>query len=273
MNPGESDAMIVELNEKPKNEEIIEVATPDSSDCCTTISAKLNDQDFMQKVNVYTSFIFELYRVVMGSFLILFVPQKCGDGVCTTFENIGNSDSHYDAAFGMNIATFVMFLCMYFAEITRENKMITDLHVNVELPNDDEAVAEALEKLPEEHKVGLLTWDKRYLRSGQVALLFFICNAGLSSTVISNNYLDNKTLTALITNILFMALKVNETYSITNTSTNVFYSAYLSKRLQFNDADPDMIIKPDESNDKSNDKPVDTDTVDVSVTDVYPDNV
>ena len=28
-----------------------------------------------------------------------------------------------------------------------------------------------------------------------------------------------------------------------------------------------------ESNDKSNDKPVDTDTVDVSVTDVYPDNV
>ena len=57
-----------------------------------------------------------------------------------------------------------------------------------------------------------------------------------------------------------MALKINETYSITNTSTNVFYSAYLNKRLQFNDADPDMIIKKDESTEKN-------DKIDVSVTD------
>ena len=47
----------------------------------------LADQDFQQKSSVYVSFIFELYRVLMGSMLIMFVPQKCGDHICDMFEN------------------------------------------------------------------------------------------------------------------------------------------------------------------------------------------
>jgi len=224
----------------------VQVVTPENAGCGSCITAKLNDQDFMQKTNVYVSFVFELYRVIMGSFLMLFVPQKCGDGVCAMFENIGTGVSINDAAFGMNIATFLLFLGMYFAEITRENKMITYLHVNNELPSDDDAVREALEKLSTDDKQSILAWDRRYLRTGQVALVGFIANAVVSSIVIADNYLDNKTLTALITNILFMALKINETYSITNTSENVFYSAYLNERVQFNDADPDKMITVEE---------------------------
>jgi len=224
----------------------VQLVTPENAGCGSCITAKLNDQDFMQKTNVYVSFVFELYRVIMGSFLMLFVPQKCGDGVCAMFENIGTGVSINDAAFGMNIATFCLFLGMYFAEITRENKMITYLHVNNELPSDDDAVCEALEKLSTDDKQSILAWDRRYLRTGQVALVGFIANAALSSVVIADNYLDNKTLTALITNILFMALKINETYSITNTSENVFYSAYLNERVQFNDADPDKMITMEE---------------------------
>jgi hypothetical protein len=210
--------------------------------CCHRINTKLNDQDFTQKMNVYISFVFELYRVIMGSFLILFVPQKCGEDLCTMLEPIGAGDKLADAAFGVNIATFCMFLCMYYAEITRENKMITYLHVNVEEPCDDEAVGEALQRLPAEKKQDILLWDKRYLRTGQVALVGFIANAALSSTVIYSNFMDSKTTSALITNILFMILKINETYSITNTSENIFYSAYLNERVQFNDVDPDKVI-------------------------------
>ena len=140
---------------------------------------------------------------------------------------------------------------MYYAEITRENKMITYLHVNIEEPCDDDAVGEALLKLPAEKKQDILVWDKRYLRTGQVALFGFVANVALSTVVIYDNFLDSKTTSALITNILFMALKINETYSITNTSENIFYSAYLNERVQFNDADPDKIVEIEDSNEST----------------------
>ena len=36
-----------------------------------------------------------------------------------------------------------------------------------------------------------------------------------------------------------MSLKVYDVYSICNTKKNVFYSAYLKSRVQFNDVDPE----------------------------------
>jgi len=210
--------------------------------CCDKITAKLSDQDFTQKMNVYISFIFELYRVVMGSFLILFVPQKCGEDSCTIFEPVNAGVRLNDAAFGVNILTFCLFLGMYYAEIKRETQMITYLHVNTEEPCDNDAVGKALCKLPEEKKSSILRWDKLYLRSGQFALVGFIANAVLSSIAIYKNFLDGKTTSSLITNILFMLLKIHETQSITNTDQNIFYSAYLNERVQFNDVDPDKMV-------------------------------
>ena len=210
--------------------------------CFDKITAKLSDQDFTQKMNVYISFIFELYRVVMGSFLILFVPQKCGEDSCTIFEPVNAGVRLNDAAFGVNILTFCLFLGMYYAEIKRETQMITYLHVNTEEPCDNDAVGQALCKLPEEKKLSILRWDKLYLRSGQFALVGFIANAVLSSIAIYDNFLDGKTTSSLITNILFMLLKIHETQSITNTDQNIFYSAYLNERVQFNDVDPDKMV-------------------------------
>jgi len=42
---------------------------------------------------------------------------------------------------------------------------------------------------------------------------------------------------------LFMASKVYNVYSIANTEKNVFYSAYLSNKLQYNEVDPDKIAE------------------------------
>ena len=230
----------------PPEQKVEQVVTPveivKSPGCFDKITAKLSDQDFTQKMNVYISFIFELYRVVMGSFLILFVPQKCGEDSCTIFEPVNAGVRLNDAAFGVNILTFCLFLGMYYAEIKRETQMITYLHVNTEEPCDNDAVGEALCKLPEEKKLSILRWDKLYLRSGQFALVGFIANAVLSSIAIYDNFLDGKTTSSLITNILFMLLKIHETQSITNTDQNIFYSAYLNERVQFNDVDPDKMV-------------------------------
>ena len=237
------DSVVVIIPPEQKVEQVITpVEIVKSPGCFDKITAKLSDQDFTQKMSVYISFIFELYRVVMGSFLILFVPQKCGEDSCTIFEPVNAGVRLNDAAFGVNILTFCLFLGMYYAEIKRETQMITYLHVNTEEPCDNDAVGEALCKLPEEKKLSILRWDKLYLRSGQFALVGFIANAVLSSIAIYENFLDGKTTSSLITNILFMLLKIHETQSITNTDQNIFYSAYLNERVQFNDVDPDKMV-------------------------------
>jgi hypothetical protein len=234
---------VVIIQPEHKVEQVITpVEIVKSPGCFDKITAKLSDQDFTQKMNVYISFIFELYRVVMGSFLILFVPQKCGEDSCTIFEPVNAGKRLNDAAFGVNILTFCLFLGMYYAEIKRETQMITYLHVNTEEPCDNDAVGEALDKLPEDKKIRILACDKLYLRTGQFALVGFIANAILSSIAIYENFLDGKTTSSLITNILFMLLKIHETYSITNTDQNIFYSAYLNERVQFNDVDPDKMV-------------------------------
>ena len=82
---------------------------------------------------------------------------------------------------------------MYYAELTR-NKMINYLHVNPELPKDNESVGEILVKLPEEKKNAILFWDKRY-QTIRVGIVGFVINLGLSGYVIFTHYLDNKTVT------------------------------------------------------------------------------
>ena len=57
------------------------------------IEEKKNDQDFMQKVNVSTTVVFEIYRVLMGAFLTLFIPQKCDDDVCSLSQNANRPDA------------------------------------------------------------------------------------------------------------------------------------------------------------------------------------
>lgn len=208
---------------------------------------KLNDQDFKQKVGMYLAFIMEFYRVLMGSFLLVFVPQKCGDDICGMFENVVTENSVTNTAFAGNILMFALFLCMYYCELSRENKMINYLHVNPELPRDDEAVGEILVKLPEHKRNAIWKLDKMYQTSGRIAIVGFVLNLGFSSYVVFSHYLDNKTVTVFLTNALFMGMKLYDIKSITETDKNIFLSAYLTRKIQYNDVDPDKVEHNDDS--------------------------
>lgn len=212
-----------------------------SKSCCSKLNDTFSDQDFKQKLSVNISFIMELYRVVMASFLLMFVPQKCGDELCGMYETLFVSDINI-GGFTVNVATFVSFLAMYFYEIRRETNMITYLHVNPELPCDNDAVENALNQLELSKKQTILRLDKNYQRATYIAMGSFLANSVFSGIIIKDAYLDSKTATAFITNILFMAVKLADAYGIANTEENIFYSAYLKSKLQYNDVDPDKMI-------------------------------
>jgi hypothetical protein len=204
----------------------------------SVVEAVLKDQDFQQKSGVTITVILELYRVLIASFLILFVPQKCGDHVCTITENaqIG-SDPLYNAGFSFNCITLIAFLAMYFAEIKREGKLIAYLDVNPKCKTDNESVEKVLEKLTVERKNVILFYDNLYQKTGYFALGCFVINTTLSGIVIYKYYLDDKTTSTFITSVLFMITKMADVYSTVKTEKNIFYSAYLKGKIQYNDLD------------------------------------
>lgn len=201
-----------------------------------------SDQDFSQKMNVASTLVLELYRVLMGSLLILFVPQKCGDEMCTLNENM-ERNLIARIGFGLNMLTLLSSCIMYYIEVNREHAMIDNLHVNPEKPRDNDSVKESLSILKDEVKEIIWNYDKHYQMSGYLTLGCFGANVGLSSYVIFSNYLNDKTITVLLTNILFMGSKLNDVFAIVNTEKNIFYSAYLKRKIQFNDVDPDAPLK------------------------------
>ena len=203
------------------------------------IMEKQNDQDFKQKTNVFFTLMLEIYRVLMGAFLIAFVPQKCDDTICTLGQNVGRTDNFSIVVITMNGATFLVFLILYFIEVKRENKLITYLEVNRFTPVDNESVGIALENLDVKKRNSLLNYDKHYRNTGYVSTVSFILNTIFSIMNILRHYYGSKTLTVLLTNVLFMGLKVSDVFNTVNTKKNVFYSAYLTNKVQFNDVDPD----------------------------------
>ena len=177
------------------------------------IREKQNDQDFNQKLNVGITLILEIYRVLMGAFLVVFVPQKCEETICSTSQNINRNDSLSQAAISFNIITSLSFLALYFIEVKRENKMINYLEVNKFTATDNESVGIGLEKLAIVKKQSIWDYDGYYQKAGYVSTIAFTLNAVLSFIVVYTNYLDSKTFTVFLTNLLLMGLKVADVFS------------------------------------------------------------
>jgi hypothetical protein len=209
-----------------------------------TINEKLEDQDFNQKVAVSITVVLELYRVLVSSFLVLFVPQKCDDHVCSLSENMVLEHDLYNAGLVFNFITMASFLAMYTLEIKRENRLITYLEVNKSVASDNNSVGTALEKLPQDKRDSIWQLDKYYMYSGRASIVIFIINTILSGFVVYEYYLDSQTTSTYITNILFMVTKLADVYANVNTDKNVFYSAYMKGKIQYNDVDPNKLVLP-----------------------------
>ena len=228
----------IELQE-PKYELVTEKKDPSKEK-----EEKEDSQDTNQKIGVTIAVAVEIYRALIASFLILFVPQKCGDHVCSFSENAETGpDPLYNAGFVFNFLTMATFLALYYAEVRREVKLIAYLDVNPSRPSDNESVGQVLEKIQPQHKESILYYDSLYVKAGYLTIGCFTINSILSGLVVYKYYLDDKTTTTFITSLLFVIQKLQQVYVTLKTEKNIFYSAYLSSKVQYNDLDKDKIVK------------------------------
>jgi hypothetical protein len=203
----------------------------------------LISQDTSQKLGVATIVAVEIYRALVASFLILFVPQDCGGHVCSFSENAETGpDPLYNAGFVFNCITMAAFMALYYAEVRRESKLISYLDVNPEKASDNDSVGLVLDKMPKYCSEAILYYDGLYIKTGYTVIVCFAVNTVLSGLVVYKYYLDDKTTTTYITSVLFVVQKLIQVYATLKTDKNVFYSAYLTGKIQYNDIDNDKVF-------------------------------
>ncbi len=212
-----------------------------TNQCCSSIKSKLSNQDFTQKIDMVISFVIELYRVLMGTMLVVFVPQNCGEHTCSTLSYMFNNNPSYTANSSINIITLAAFVYLYVVEIKRETTMINYLEVNKSVACDNASVGKALLLLPENKRLTVLSLDYNYQIACYIAMLCFLVNSIYSGISVHRNYLDSKTASVFVTNIVFLAGKLIDANALANTEKNIFYSAYMKERVQYNYVDPDKI--------------------------------
>lgn len=201
----------------------------------------LESQDCQQMMNMSTTLLLEIYRVLMGTLLIFVVPQDCNGEACGMQERFDFNDGYSQFSIGFNFFTLLAFLMLYVVEVKREHKMITYLEVNRFKSRDNESVGEALKLIHPDRLATLLNYDKTYMYAGYACIATYILNTGFSLGVIGQRVLNSTTYTVLLTNVLFMGSKLGNVYEVAHTKSNVFLSSYLTRKIQYNDVDPDKV--------------------------------
>lgn len=199
----------------------------------------VTSQDFRQKMIMIFSVSVELYRVMVSSLLLIFIPQRCeNNNMCTIIQNVTNKDGNYQIGLIINYITMSCFIVLYMCEIRREEKLIKLLEVNNRISSDSESVGKRLEMFTEDKRKLLFSIDNQYKNISYLVMGVFVVNTIYSWFIIYEHSLGNQTLFNFITNILFMFTKLSTIVGIIRTKKNVFFSAYLNTKVQFNDIDP-----------------------------------
>lgn len=197
----------------------------------------VKNQNTYQRLYVLINILFEFYRVISCSLLILFIPQKCGNTICSIPDKFKWNSIPYGISLIYNFITLLFFCFLYFLEMRRENVLIKYLDVNPELPYDKADVEKLLDQMQIDKKEKIIYLHKNYQKYANIMIYVYIINVVLSGYIVNQYRIPNQTISTFITYILFILIKLNTVYSISNTEEYTFYSAYLTTNMQFNDID------------------------------------
>jgi hypothetical protein len=207
--------------------------------------------DSQQRLMVAAAFMLEFYKVVMGTMLTVFVPQRCDpaeQGTTSDVCSIGqvaaqlvhDEDWTQRAAFFMNAATLVIVVVLYGFEAYREDWCITNLDIDPSKP-DTQLDAE-LEAYPELRQTSRRL-NERYSRMSGVVAAAVAGNFSLSGVYLLQYQAGMSTLISLVSYLLLLAMKLAQTYRIAHATLKdcKAYSAFMVTQRTFNCVDEDVV--------------------------------
>ena len=196
------------------------------------------DVDTKERLKTIFIFLLQSYKVLMGSMLVIFVPQMCGDDVCGITDNFYKEGNLHRASLGVNFISTLSFTTCYIIELNRENWCIEHLDISDDfgdnnLPlvlKDDPKLEKALHKI-----------NDRYYYSSHVTSGLYMINLILSTVSIYMNNAGSATVTAYMSFVILILMKLNNALFISKDSkkNNMALSAYMTELQSFNVIDKD----------------------------------
>jgi len=220
---------------------------------------KVNN-DLKERLKIGALFLFQSYKVIMGSLLILFVPQKCEETInysgsqssetdsviCSVSDNLHKTDdAFHNVTLGFNFLCVLLFFGMYFVELRRENWCVKNLDINHDYP--DNHLDDIIDQKPL-LKAELRKKNGRYFKISCVTSSVYLINLILSSIIIYTNYVGIQAVTSYTSYVALILLKIYNSLFISYTSLtgDKALSGYITEFSSFNVFDEDILTpKPD----------------------------
>ena len=202
------------------------------------------NNDTIERVKIGFKFIFQSYKVMMGSLLTLFVPQECfidnQSQICSLQNNIEKNDILNKIALGFNFLSVFLFIGCYIIELKRENFLIKHLDINHDFPDNNLDLI--LDKKPE-FANELKKYNKYYFSYVKVLASIYMFNLIISSISIYDHYAGISTITSYMSYTTLILLKLyDSTYiSYSSSKNNRALSSYMLEFSSFNVYDKDFL--------------------------------
>lgn len=200
------------------------------------------DVDLIQRLKVGGTFLIELYKVGVGCMLTLFVPQACGDEICTFQQNYEKTAGYNRTALIANGLSLLMFVVSYGVELRRENWAIHYLDVDYDKP--DNSLKEIIRGEPElDKKMDRL--NKIYYYTLIATSGVYVVNLGLMGKILYDDYHSMSTVSCTASFALLVLMKLYNSLCVANVSIkqDEMRSAYLKEFTSFNVLDVDYVRK------------------------------
>lgn len=193
--------------------------------------------DTKERFRVFALFLLEVYKIMMGTFLTLFVPHNCpeSDAECIAASNSPTMLSN--VTMWTNSVTFFSISVLYIIELMRENFLIHHLDIDPTVPDIN-----LIQVAPEPVTVLLNKWNRRYYLAAITGMVMTIVNVSLSSVFLLNHYRNTSTLTTLLSFSLLVFMKLHRSYTMSRKSQRETraYSSYMMEYSSFNVLDKDV---------------------------------
>ena len=198
------------------------------------------DEDIKQRFKVIGIFILQSYKILMGTMSSIFIPQICGDRMCTLTENYNNSEIFHTTLFYCNSFSMFLFLCSYLIELRREEWCVKFLDIDNNYPDNSLKGIIIKEKDLDNYMDRI---NKIYYNILCITSTIYFINILMTIKMIQSNYYNNSTLSCFASFTLLVLMKLYNSLSISKESVknDKMMSAYLSEFVSYNVLDQDYV--------------------------------
>ena len=200
------------------------------------------DGDLIQRIKVCGIFFLQSYKILTGTMLAVFVPQSCGDHVCTLTENINNEDLYHRSALGMNSLTMLLFFGYYLIELRREEWSIKYLDIDNNKPDNSlKAIIITEPKLDKQ----MDRLNKYYYNALLITGFSYFVNVLMTIKLLKDKYHSSSTISCFMSFSLLVMMKLYNSFSTARQSVknDKMMSAYMSEFVSYNVLDADYLEK------------------------------